>query len=168
ESRMPVIGHLEGLCHVYVDGAADLEKARRIVVNAKMRRTGVCGAAETLLVDRAIADLALKPLVEDLLAAGCAVRGDAATQAVDARVAPAIEADWTTEYLDAIISVRVVDGVEAAMDHIARYGSGHTDAIVTEDRNVSARFTGEVDSAIVLVNASTQFADGGEFGFGAE
>lgn len=168
EARMPVIGHLEGLCHVYVDRAADLEKARAIVVNAKMRRTGVCGAAETLLVDRAVADTALKPLLDDLAAAGCAIRGDDAVQAADSRAAPATEADWTTEYLDAIMSVRVVDGIDAAIDHIARFGSGHTDAIVTEDKNAAARFAADVDSAIVLVNASTQYADGGEFGFGAE
>jgi len=168
EARMPVIGHLEGLCHVYVDGAADLEKARKVTVNSKMRRTGVCGAAETLLVDRAIAATALPALIDDLIQAGCAVRGDAETQAADARVTPANAADWSTEYLDAIISVAVVDGVEEAMAHIARYGSGHTDAIITEDKNVAARFTSGVDSAILLVNASTQFADGGEFGFGAE
>lgn len=168
EARMPVIGHLEGLCHVYVDGAADVEKARAIALNAKMRRTGVCGAAETLLVDGAVADRALKPLVADLIAAGCEVRGDAATQAADARAKAVTDADWTTEYLDAIISVRVVDGLDGALDHIARYGSGHTDAIVTEDKNAAARFAADVDSAIVLVNASTQYADGGEFGFGAE
>jgi len=168
EARMPVIGHLEGLCHVYVDAAADLEKARAIAVNAKMRRTGVCGAAETLLIDRALGDDAARALVDDLLAAGCAVRGDAALVALDSRVTPVAEADWTTEYLDAIISARIVDGLDAALDHIARYGSGHTDAIVTEDRNAAARFAAEVDSAIVMVNASTQYADGGEFGFGAE
>ncbi len=168
EARMPVIGHLEGLCHVYVDGAADIDKARAITVNAKMRRTGVCGAAETLLVDRAIADTALPPLLDDLIAAGCAIRGCPDVQAADARVTDASEEDWTTEYLDAILSVRVVDGMTGALDHIARYGSGHTDAIVTEDRNAAARFTAEVDSAIVIVNASTQYADGGEFGFGAE
>ena len=168
EARMPVIGHLEGLCHVYVDGAADIDKARAIAVNAKMRRTGVCGAAETLLVDRAIADTALPPLLDDLIAAGCAIRGCPGVQAADTRVTAASEEDWTTEYLDAILSVRVVDGMTGALDHIARYGSGHTDAIVTEDRNTAARFTAEVDSAIVIVNASTQYADGGEFGFGAE
>lgn len=168
EARMPVIGHLEGLCHVYVDGAADIEKARAIALNAKMRRTGVCGAAETLLVDGAVADRALKPLVADLIEAGCEVRGDPATQAADARAKAADEADWTTEYLDAIISVRVVDGLDGALDHIARYGSGHTDAIVTEDKNAADRFAADVDSAIILVNASTQYADGGEFGFGAE
>jgi len=168
EARMPVIGHLEGLCHVYVDGAADIDKARAIAVNAKMRRTGVCGAAETLLVDRAIADTALSPLLDDLITARCAIRGCPEVQAADARVTAASEEDWTTEYLDAILSVRVVDGMTGALDHIARYGSGHTDAIVTEDRNAAARFTAEVDSAIVIVNASTQYADGGEFGFGAE
>lgn len=168
EARMPVIGHLEGLCHVYVDGAADIDKACAIAVNAKMRRTGVCGATETLLVDRSIADTALPPLLDDLIAAGCAIRGCTETQAADARVTAATEDDWTTEYLDAIISVRVVDGMTGALDHIARYGSGHTDAIVTEDKNAAARFTAEVDSAIVIVNASTQYADGGEFGFGAE
>jgi len=168
EARMPVIGHLEGLCHVYVDGAADIDKARAIAVNAKMRRTGVCGAAETLLVDRAIADTALSPLLDDLITARCAIRGCPEVQAADARVTAASEEDWTTEYLDAILSVRVVDGMTGALDHIARSGSGHTDAIVTEDRNAAARFTAEVDSAIVIVNASTQYADGGEFGFGAE
>ncbi len=168
EAKMPVIGHLEGLCHVYVDGAADLAKARAVVVNAKMRRTGVCGAAETLLVDRAIADRALQPLIRDLLAAGCAVRGDQASLAADARVTSAAPADWDTEYLDAIISVRVVEGLDGALAHIARHGSGHTDAIMTEDRNIAERFVNEVDSAIVVVNASTQYADGAEFGFGAE
>jgi glutamate-5-semialdehyde dehydrogenase len=168
EARMPVIGHLEGLCHVYVDGAADIDKARAIAVNAKMRRTGVCGAAETLLVDRAIADTALPPLLDDLIAAGCAIRGCPDVQAADARATAASQEDWTTEYLDAILSIRVVDGMTGALDHIARYGSGHTDAIVTEDRNAAARFAAEVDSAIVIVNASTQYADGGEFGFGAE
>jgi glutamate-5-semialdehyde dehydrogenase len=168
EARMPVIGHLEGLCHVYVDGGADLAKARAITLNAKMRRTGVCGAAETLLVDRAIAGSALAPIIKDLLEAGCAIRGDAETQAVDDRVTPAGELDWVTEYLDAIMSVRVVDGMDGALAHIAEHGSGHTDAIVTEDKNAAAIFAAEVDSAIVVVNASTQYADGAEFGFGAE
>jgi len=168
ESRVPVIAHLDGNCHVYVDGAADLGMARKIAVNAKMRRTGICGAAETLLVDKACAGTHLKPLVEDLIAAGCEVRGDAPTQAVDARVKPASANDWDTEYLDAIIAVRVVDGVDDAMAHIARHGSHHTEAIVTEDRNTAERFLNEVDSAILLHNASTQFADGGEFGMGAE
>jgi glutamate-5-semialdehyde dehydrogenase len=168
EARVPVIGHLEGNCHVYVDGAADLAMARAIVLNAKLRRTGVCGAAETLLVDRACAATHLAPLVQDLLAAGCEVRGDVAVQAVDARVKPATEADWSTEYLDAIIAVRVVDGVDAAIAHIARYGSAHTESIVTQDAGAAGRFLARVDSAIVLHNASTQFADGGEFGMGAE
>ncbi|MFO1410391.1 MAG: glutamate-5-semialdehyde dehydrogenase [Steroidobacteraceae bacterium] len=168
EARVPVIGHLEGNCHVYVDGAADLAMARAIVLNAKMRRTGICGAAETLLVDRRCAATHLAPLVQDLLAAGCEVRGDAAVQAADARVKPATEADWGTEYLDAIIAVRVVDGVDAAVAHIARYGSAHTESIVTQDAATAERFLACVDSAIVLHNASTQFADGGEFGMGAE
>ena len=168
EARMPVIGHLEGNCHVYVDRSADLERARRIVVNAKMRRTGICGAAETLLIDRAVAATHLGPIVEDLLAAGCAVRGDPEVQASDPRVEPASEADWSTEYLDAIIAARLVDGVEGAVEHVNRYGSHHTDAIVAEDAAVAERFLRHVDSAIVLHNASTQFADGGEFGMGAE
>jgi glutamate-5-semialdehyde dehydrogenase len=168
EARIPVFAHLEGVCHVYVDKAADLEMAKKIVLNAKMRRTGVCGAAETLLVDRAVAATHLKPLVEMLIDAGCEVRGDKATQAVDKRVKAATEEDWSTEYLDAIIAVGVVDGVDAAIAHIERYGSHHTDAIVTEDAAAAEKFLREVDSAIVLHNASTQFADGGEFGFGAE
>ena len=168
EARVPVFAHLEGIVHIFIDARADLEKAKRIVLNAKMRRTGVCGATETLLVDRACAPTHLAPLVTMLLDAGCQVRGDAATQAVDARVTPATEDDWRTEYLDAIISVRVVDGLEAALDHIDHYGSHHTDAIVTENKAAAQSFLAEVDSAIVLVNASTQFADGGEFGFGGE
>jgi glutamate-5-semialdehyde dehydrogenase len=168
EARVPVFAHLEGVCHVYVDGKARLPMAKKIVLNAKMRRTGVCGAAETLLVDRAAAPKMLKPLIEMLIGAGCEVRGDAAVQAADSRVKPASETDWSTEYLDAIITAGVVDGVAAAIDHIERYGTHHTDAIVTEDKKVAERFLREVDSAIVLHNASTQFADGGEFGFGAE
>jgi glutamate-5-semialdehyde dehydrogenase len=168
EARVPVIGHLEGNCHVYVDRDADLAMARKITLNAKMRRTGICGAAETLLVDRASAATQLPALIGDLLAAGCEVRGDERVQAVDARVRPATELDWSTEYLDAIIAVRVVDGVDAAIAHIARYGSSHTDAIVTANEATAARFLARVDSAIVLHNASTQFADGGEFGMGAE
>jgi glutamate-5-semialdehyde dehydrogenase len=168
EARIPVFAHLEGVCHVYVDKAASLDMARKIVLNAKMRRTGVCGAAETLLVDRASAGSQLKPLVEMLIAAGCEIRGDKATLAVDKRVKAATEEDWSTEYLDAIIAVKVVDNVEAAIDHIERYGSHHTDAIITEDKATAEKFLREVDSAIVLHNASTQFADGGEFGFGAE
>jgi glutamate-5-semialdehyde dehydrogenase len=168
EARVPVFAHLEGVCHVYVDKAASLEMAKKIVLNAKMRRTGVCGAAETLLVDRAGAGSQLKPLIEMLIAAGCEIRGDKATLAADKRVKPATEEDWSTEYLDAIIAVKIVDNVEAAIDHIERYGSHHTDAIITEDQATAEKFLREVDSAIVLHNASTQFADGGEFGFGAE
>ena len=168
EARLPVFAHLEGVCHVYVDKAADLAMAEKIVLNAKMRRTGVCGAAETLLVDRAAADVLLKPLVEALIEARCEVRGDTATLAVDKRVKPASEEDWGTEYLDAIIAVKLVDGVDAAIEHIERYGSHHTDAIVTADVAAAEKFLAQVDSAIVLHNASTQFADGGEFGFGAE
>ena len=168
EARVPVFAHLEGVCHVYVDGKAKLAMAKSIVLNAKMRRTGVCGAAETLLVDRAGAAKLLKPLVAMLLDAGCEIRGDAAVQAVDRRVKPASGADWGAEYLDAILAAAVVDGVDAAIAHIERYGSHHTDAIVTEDKAAAEKFLREVDSAIVLHNASTQFADGGEFGFGAE
>jgi glutamate-5-semialdehyde dehydrogenase len=168
EARVPVFAHLEGICHVYVDKAASLEMAKKIVLNAKMRRTGVCGAAETLLVDRAIASTHLNPLISMLIDAGCEVRGDAAVRAADARVKAASEQDWSTEYLDSIISARVVDGVDAAIAHIERYGSHHTDSIVTEDNAAAEKFLREVDSAIVLHNASTQFADGGEFGFGAE
>ncbi len=168
EARVPVFAHLEGICHVYVDKAASLDMAKAIVLNAKMRRTGVCGAAETLLVDRAAAPTHLKPLVAMLIDAGCEVRGDAAVQAADARVKPAREEDWSTEYLDAIISAKVVDGVDAAIEHIERYGSHHTDSIVTDDKAAAEKFLDGINSAIVLHNASTQFADGGEFGFGAE
>ena len=168
EARVPVFAHLEGVCHVYVDRAAKLEMAKAIVLNAKMRRTGVCGAAETLLVDRAGAPKLLKPLIGMLIDAGCEIRGDAAVQAVDRRVKPATEADWGTEYLDAILTAGVVDGVDAAIAHIERHGSHHTDAIVTEDKAAAEKFLREVDLAIVLHNASTQFADGGEFGFGGE
>ena len=168
EARVPVFAHLEGVCHVYVDKAAKLDMAQTIVRNAKMRRTGVCGAAETLLVDRAAAATNLKPLVTMLLDAGCEVRGYEATRATDRRVKPASEQDWSTEYLDAVISAKVVDGVDGAISHIERFGSHHTDSIVTEDGAAAEKFLREVDSAIVLHNASTQFADGGEFGFGAE
>jgi glutamate-5-semialdehyde dehydrogenase len=168
EARVPVIGHLEGLCHVYVDRDAEADMARAVVVNAKLRRTGICGAAETLLVDRAAPTSMLPMLLEALAAGGCELRGDAATQAVDARVKPATEQDWRTEYLDAIIAVRVVDGVDEAIRHIATYGSAHTDSIITANAATAERFLREVDSAIVLHNASTQFADGGEFGMGAE
>jgi glutamate-5-semialdehyde dehydrogenase len=168
EARIPVFAHLEGVCHVYIDRAASLDMARTIVLNAKMRRTGVCGAAETLLVDRACAQTHLKPLVQMLIDAGCEVRGDEAVRAADKRVKAASEDDWSAEYLDAIIAAKVVDGVDEAIAHIERYGSHHTDAIVTDDAAAAQRFLNEVDSAIVLHNASTQFADGGEFGFGAE
>ena len=168
EARVPIFAHLDGNCHVYVHSDADLDMAKRIVLNAKMRRTGVCGAAETLLIDRATADRFLSPLVTMLLDAGCAVRGDKATLGIDARVTPATEEDWATEFLDSIIAVKVVDGLDAAIEHIEAHGSHHTDAIVTSDLVAAARFLREVDSAIVIHNASTQFADGGEFGFGAE
>jgi glutamate-5-semialdehyde dehydrogenase len=168
EARVPVFAHLEGVCHVYVHAPADLDMAKAIVLNAKMRRTGICGAAETLLVDRAAAPTHLKPLVEILIDAGCEVRGDEDTQKVDVRVKPASEDDWSTEYLDAIVAVKVVDGLDEATDHIARYGSQHTEAIITDDKAAAERFLARVDSAIVLHNASTQFADGGEFGMGAE
>ncbi len=168
EARVPVIGHLDGNCHVYVDRDADLEMARAIVVNAKLRRTGICGAAETLLVDRACVATHLAPLVKALLDGGCEVRGDVTVQKVDARVRSASEEDWRTEYLDAIIAARVVDGVDAAIEHIHRYGSAHTESIVTANAATAERFLAQVDSAIVLHNASTQFADGGEFGMGAE
>jgi glutamate-5-semialdehyde dehydrogenase len=168
EARVPVIGHLEGNCHVYVDRGADLNMARAIVKNAKLRRTGICGAAETLLVDEACVASHLAPIVRDLLDAGCEVRGDAMVQAADARVRPATEEDWYTEYLDAVIAAKVVRGVDDAIAHIARYGSAHTESIVTDDAAAAERFLARVDSAIVLHNASTQFADGGEFGMGAE
>jgi glutamate-5-semialdehyde dehydrogenase len=168
EARVPVFAHLEGVVHVYVDRAADFDKALKIIVNAKMRRTGICGAAETLLVHRAVAPFLLGKLIGALIKAGCAVRGDEAAREADARVTPATEEDWRTEYLDAIITVGVVDSLDAAINHIEAYGSHHTDCIVTEDKAAAERFLKEVDSAIVLHNASTQFADGGEFGFGAE
>jgi glutamate-5-semialdehyde dehydrogenase len=168
EARVPVIGHLEGVCHVYVDRGANLSMAIKIVLNAKLRRTGVCGSAETLLVDRACAATHLQPLVAALLDAGCEVRGDSATSGVDSRVKTATEQDWYAEYLDAIIAVRVVDDIDAAIAHIQHYGSQHTDCIVTDDVKAAERFLARVDSAIVLHNASTQFADGGEFGMGAE
>jgi glutamate-5-semialdehyde dehydrogenase len=168
EARVPVIGHLEGNCHVYVDRAADLGMARAIVRNSKLRRTGVCGAAETLLIDAGCAATHLAPIVRDLIDAGCEVRGDPWVLAADPRVRPATEEDWRTEYLDAVIAARVVDGVDAAIAHIARYGSAHTESIVTTDAAAAERFLSRVDSAIVLHNASTQFADGGEFGMGGE
>jgi glutamate-5-semialdehyde dehydrogenase len=168
EARVPVIGHLDGNCHVYVDRDANLEMARSIVLNAKLRRTGICGSAETLLIDRAVVATHLPTLVRALLDAGCEVRGDEACQAIDSRVVVATEEDWYTEYLDAIISAKIVDGVDDAIRHIARYGSAHTESIVTENDVTAERFLAGVDSAIVLHNASTQFADGGEFGMGAE
>jgi glutamate-5-semialdehyde dehydrogenase len=168
DARVPVFSHLEGICHVYVDGDADLDMAKSIVLNAKMRRTGVCGSAETILVDSRISDKAVPLLIRVLSDAGCEIRGSADVMSYDAVVKPASEEDWSTEYLDAIVSMKVVDGVDAAMGHIARYGSQHTDSIVTENIKTAEKFLSSVDSAIVLHNASTQFADGGEFGFGAE
>jgi len=168
ESRVPVIYHLDGICHVYLDKDADADKARRVTLNAKMRRTGICGAAETLLVHRDVAATLLPPILGDLIQAGCEVRGDDGVQALDTRVKPATDEDWDTEYLDAILSVKLVDGVDDAIDHIGRHGSHHTDSIVTENEATAERFLTRVDSGIVLHNASTQFADGGEFGFGAE
>ncbi|MDQ0314626.1 glutamate-5-semialdehyde dehydrogenase [Amorphus orientalis] len=168
EARVPVFAHLEGICHVYVHSAASLDMAEKIVVNAKMRRPGICGAMETLLVDRAVIETHLAPIVEALQSAGCAVRGDDDVRARCADVTEASEEDWATEYLDAVLSVRIVDGLEPAIEHIERYGSHHTDAIVTDDVAAATRFLSGVDSAIVVHNASTQFADGGEFGMGAE
>lgn len=168
ESRIPVIAHLEGLCHTYIHAAADPEKARNIALNAKMRRVSICGATETLLIDRAVAKTVLPPILANLRAAGCELRGDPEVLKLDPAALPATEQDWRTEYLDAILAVRVVDGIGQAIEHIERYGSHHTDAIVTEDEAAAERFLREIDSAIVLVNASTQFADGGEFGMGAE
>jgi len=168
DARVPVMGHLEGICHTYVHESADLEMARKVVVNAKLRRTGICGATETLLVDRAASDSHLAALIGDLIAAGCEVRGDLTAQQADARVKAATETDWGKEYLDAIIAVRVVEDLEEAMDYIRRYGSGHTEAIIAEDTEAAERFLRDLDSAILLHNASTQYADGGEFGMGAE
>ena len=168
EARVPVFAHLEGLCHIYVDASADLEMAKDIIVNAKMRRTGVCGAAETLLVDEAVSGTHLKPLIEVLSQAGCEVRASAAVVDVVPGLKPATEEDWSTEYLDAIISVAVVDGISGAIGHIQKYSSNHTEAVLAEDPEVVERFFTEIDSAILLHNASTQFADGGEFGMGAE
>jgi len=168
EARVPVFAHLEGIVHIYIDRAARLDMAIPLVLNAKLRRTGICGAAETLLVDEAVAATHLAPLVQALLDAGCEVRGDGATQGVDARVKAASPEDWCAEYLDRIIACKLVAGVEGAIDHIETYGSHHTDCIVTDDAEAATRFLAEVDSAIVMHNASTQFADGGEFGFGGE
>ena len=168
EARVPVFAHLEGICHLYIHGDADPDKARQIAVNAKMRRTGICGAAETLLIDAAIAKDLLGAIANDLLAAGCTLRGDAAACDLVPAMTPATEADFYTEYLDAILSVAIVDDIGSAIAHIAKYGSAHTDAIITESPAAAAQFFAEVDSAIVMHNASTQFADGGEFGMGAE
>lgn len=166
DARVPVLAHLDGICHTYVDHAADPAKASAIVLNAKMRRTGICGAMETLLIDATYPDP--HGLVEPLLAKGCELRGDARAQAIDPRIGPASANDWDTEYLDAVLSVAVVDGLDEAIAHIARHSSNHTDAILTEDNEAAERFLAEVDSAIVMHNASSQFADGGEFGLGAE
>jgi glutamate-5-semialdehyde dehydrogenase len=168
EARVPVFAHLEGLCHLYIDASANLAMARKIAVNAKMRRTGVCGSAETLLVDRLIAPSHLVPLLDDLRSAGCEIRGDSAVMQFFPDATPATEEDWSTEYLDAIISVKLVEGIEGAIQHINRYSSHHTEAVIAEDVHVVERFFNEIDSAILLHNASTQFADGGEFGMGAE
>ena len=168
EARVPVFAHLEGICHLYIDKSADLDMARKIAVDAKMRRTGICGAAETLLVDRAAAAMHLVPILEDLAAKGCEIRGSADVLALYPAAKPATEEDWSTEYLDAIISVALVDGISGAIEHINRYSSHHTEAVVAEDAAAVARFFNEIDSAILLHNASTQFADGGEFGMGAE
>lgn len=168
EARVPVFAHLEGLCHVYIDASADLEMAKKIVLNAKMRRTGICGAAETLLVDRKVAETHLVPVLDELAKAGCVIRGDAEVCALYSQAEPATAEDWSTEYLDAIISVALVDGIDSALTHINRYSSHHTEAVIAEDAAVVERFFNEIDSAILLHNASTQFADGGEFGMGAE
>ena len=168
DARVPVIGHLEGICHVYVHESADIEKARNVVLNAKMRRTGICGAAETLLIDKTCLDTHWRPVADALVEAGCEIRGDDTLCALDSRVRPAVAADWDTEYLDAIISARAVHGVAQAIEHIETHGSGHTEAIIAEDEEATERFLHDLDSAILLHNASTQFADGGEFGMGAE
>jgi glutamate-5-semialdehyde dehydrogenase len=168
DARVPVIGHLDGNCHVYVHEAADPDMARDIAINAKMRRTGICGAAETLLIDQAVAESLLPDIAQALLLAGCEIRGDDSVVAIVGDAKLAIESDWSTEYLDAIISVRVVSDIDAAITHISEYGSGHTECIITEDSAIAEKFFREVDSAILLQNASTQFADGGEFGMGAE
>ena len=168
EARVPVFAHLDGVCHVYVHADASLDMAREVLLNAKMRRTGICGAAETLLVDKSCADTHLAPLITALIDADCAVRGDEAAQKADNRVSAASEDDWYEEYLDAVIAVKTVSGMDAAVDHIAQYGSGHTEAIITDDEQAAEDFLNRVDSAIVMHNASTQFADGGEFGMGAE
>ncbi len=168
ESRVPLFQHLDGICHTYIHAQADPEMARKVVFNAKMRRAGICGATETLLVDRAVAPAVLPPIIDDLIAAGCEVRGDALCRVLDPRVRPASEQDWDTEYLDKILSVKIIDGLPAAIEHIRRHSSHHTEAILTEDAGAARTFVDNIDSAILMVNASTQFADGGEFGMGAE
>jgi glutamate-5-semialdehyde dehydrogenase len=168
DARVPVMSHLEGICHTYVHAGANLEMAQRLVKNAKLRRTYVCGATETILIDRACVATHLQPIVQELIDAGCEVRGDVRTQSTDKRVRAAVESDWGQEFLDAIVAIRVVDGIDEALAHIRRYGSAHTDAIVTDDASAAEQFLNELDSAIVMHNASTQFADGGEFGMGAE
>ena len=168
EARVPVFAHLEGICHTYVDASANPDMARDIVINAKMRRPGICGATETLLLDRHGTQTLLLPIVTALLDAGCEVRGDETVGLVDQRIIPVKIVDWSTEYLDAVISIKCVNGVNGAIDHIQQYGSNHTDSIISEDPVATATFLNEVDSAIVMHNASTQFADGGEFGMGAE
>ncbi|MGB1850660.1 MAG: glutamate-5-semialdehyde dehydrogenase [Candidatus Micropelagos thuwalensis] len=168
DARVPVFSHLDGICHTYIHASADIEMAKDITLNAKLRRTGICGATETLLIDRQCADTHLKPLIEALLDEGCEVRGDEDVANVDKRVVPATAQDWDTEYLDSIISVKLIEGVEDAISHIASHGSGHTEAIIAEDASAAEAYLNGVDSAIVMHNASTQFADGGEFGMGAE
>jgi len=168
DSKVPLFKHLEGICHSYIDGAANPEMAKNIVINAKMRRTGICGSTETILVDRVVARILMQPIINDLIEAGCEVRGDSTIRELDSRVVEAVEEDWKTEYLDAIVSIKVVDGVLGAIKHIENYGSHHTDAIITDNAETAETFLANVDSAIVLLNASTQFADGGEFGMGAE
>ncbi len=167
DARVPVFSHLEGICHVYVDKEADLAMAKSVVLNAKMRRTGICGSAETILIDREALHM-LKPIIRTLIDAGCEVRGDDAAQSADARVKPASKEDWGTEYLDAIVTLGLTDGVDGAIAHVSKHGSQHTESIITANAATAEKFLREVDSAIVLHNASTQFADGGEFGFGAE
>jgi len=168
ESKIPLFKHLEGICHTYIDASADVVLARKVTLNAKMRRTGICGATETLLIHPDVLDTHLSPIVDELVDAGCEVRGDDRARAADPRIVPASEEDWGTEYLDAIISVAVVDDVDAAIAHITKYGSEHTEAIITESEATAEAFLNRVGSAIVMLNASTQYADGGEFGMGAE
>lgn len=168
DSRVPVMAHLDGICHIYIDGEADLEKSVAITLNAKMRRTGICGSAETLLIDQKAIDSHLLPVLSELQQNGCEIRGDKTVMENFEKTVEASEEDWSTEYLDAIISVKIVDGVQGAINHIAKYGSQHTDSIITENASTAEKFLNEVDSAIVIHNASTQYADGGEFGMGAE